>query len=220
MSSVLQLLGSIASIGSIPLAIYLYLRNQEVRHSMLRREIVKALSFQIGEGRELTKDEITIVINSKIRENRGKIGSISEIEITEDLITETMINPMLDSERKDTITTNLKQIYEDLIGQKGVNVYRDASVKEMNLSEMYGIIGTAVTFLISIFVFVISSAQFNLPFLDDEKVLISILTVIASFLAVIITAVTYKIYLSYKKKQLKDYLDKQEEIINKYNLKV
>ena len=55
MSSVLQLLGSIASIGSIPLAIYLYLRNQEVRHSMLRREIVKALSFQIGEGRELTK---------------------------------------------------------------------------------------------------------------------------------------------------------------------
>ena len=160
------------------------------------------------------------MINSKIRENRGKIGSISEIEITEDLITETMINPMLDSERKDTITTNLKQIYEDLIGQKGVNVYRDASVKEMNLSEMYGIIGTAVTFLISIFVFVISSAQFNLPFLDDEKVLISILTVIASFLAVIITAVTYKIYLSYKKKQLKDYLDKQEEIINKYNLKV
>lgn len=66
MNNILQIIGSIASIGGIPLAIYLFLRSKEAKLIRLKREIVKILSYQIGEGRNLSIFEIQAVIDSKL----------------------------------------------------------------------------------------------------------------------------------------------------------
>lgn len=112
MSTFLQFLGSIASIGSIPLAIYLYLRSREARFNKLKREIVKILSYQIGEGRNLSSFEIQSVIFSKIREAGIKNNTLFVSEIVEDLVTETISSPMLESERKKEILNNLRSIHQ------------------------------------------------------------------------------------------------------------
>jgi hypothetical protein len=111
MEYLLTILGSLASVGSIPLAIYLYLRSREAKYSGLRREIAKILSFQIGEGRALSTFEIQAVIDSKIRENRLKTNSIAVNEIIEDLVSDTISSPLLNSERKADIVENLRRIY-------------------------------------------------------------------------------------------------------------
>lgn len=111
MNTILQILGSIASIGAIPLAIYLYLRSREARYSKLRHEIVRILSYQIGEGRNLSTFEIRTVIDSKTREARGKQGTIDVNEVVEDLVVETISSPMLNSERKREILLNLGEIH-------------------------------------------------------------------------------------------------------------
>jgi hypothetical protein len=70
MEQILQIIGSVASIGSIPPAIYLFLKSAAEKHLAIRRDIVNRLSFQIGEGRDLSLFEIQAVIDSKIRESR------------------------------------------------------------------------------------------------------------------------------------------------------
>ena len=107
----LQILGSIASIGSIPLAIYLYLKSREAKYANVRREIVRVLSFQIGEGRDLTTFEVQAVIESKIREHRLKPKSITAAEIVEDLVSETISSPMLHGNQKSEIVESLRRIY-------------------------------------------------------------------------------------------------------------
>ena len=100
MGDILQLVGSIASIAGVPLAIYLYLKSQIEKISSVRREIVKRLSYQIGEGRKITIFEMSSVIDSVSRESRLRKGSISLSSIVEDLIAETISSPLLESTRK------------------------------------------------------------------------------------------------------------------------
>lgn len=68
-----QVIGSLASIGGVPLAIYLYIKSKEGKIDSVRREIVKLLSYQIGEGRNLKLFEIQTIINSKLREKKLRI---------------------------------------------------------------------------------------------------------------------------------------------------
>jgi hypothetical protein len=112
MEYLLQILGSIASIGSIPLAVYLYFRSREAKHTKARQEIVRIISFQVGEGRRLSTFEIRAVIDSKIRESRIRENSITVNEIIEDLVSETIMSPMLESQRKAEIIENLRSIHE------------------------------------------------------------------------------------------------------------
>jgi uncharacterized membrane protein YidH (DUF202 family) len=111
MEQVLTILGTIASLGGIPLSIYLYLKSKEAKFDKIKKEIVRTLSYQIGEEREITAFEIQTVINSKLRENRFKTNSVNIDEIVEDLVSETMSSPMIDRNRKKIILDNLKNIY-------------------------------------------------------------------------------------------------------------
>ena len=111
MEQVLTILGTIASLGAIPLSIYLYLKTKEAKFDKIRKEIVKTLSYQIGEERQITAFEIQTVINSKIRENRLKKNTINIDEIVEDLVSEIISNPMIDRNRKEIILADLKSIY-------------------------------------------------------------------------------------------------------------
>lgn len=111
MNEALQIIGSIASIGSIPLAIYLFLKSQVQKYIDIRRDIVNRLSFQIGEGRKLTLFEIQSVIESRVRENRIKSNIIRPDEIIEDLVTATVNSPLLESSRKGEIVSALSELH-------------------------------------------------------------------------------------------------------------
>ncbi|WP_374461818.1 hypothetical protein [Chryseobacterium taeanense] len=111
MNDILSIIGTVASVGSVPLSIYLYIKSKENNIDKTKREIVRILSHQIGEKRELTSFEIQTVINSNSRNNKIDIEKISVDEIVEDLVSDTISNPLLSLEVKDTILRELKNVY-------------------------------------------------------------------------------------------------------------
>jgi len=111
MNDFFQIIGSLASLLSIPLAIYLFLKSKEAKFDRLKKEIVRVLSYQIGDERKLTNFEIKTVINSKLRENRIKTDSISISEVTEDLVSEVISSPLINKDRKTEILLELRKIY-------------------------------------------------------------------------------------------------------------
>jgi hypothetical protein len=102
METFFQVFGVVGALASI-IGILLYIRGQETKLNELRRDIVRTLSFQIGEGRNLSRFEIQMVIFSKTRGIKVKLSSITVDEIIEDLVTDTISSPMLDAERKKEI---------------------------------------------------------------------------------------------------------------------
>jgi hypothetical protein len=111
MEQTLALLGTLASFGAIPLSIYLFLKSKEAKFDKIKKEIVRTLTYQIGEEREITVFEIQTVINSKLRDNQFKTNAIKTDEIVEDLVSETISSPMIHRNRKDLILRNLRNVY-------------------------------------------------------------------------------------------------------------
>lgn len=111
MNDFFSIIGTIASIGSIPLSVYLYIKSKENSIDKVKREVVKILSHQIGDRRKLTTFEIQTVINSKARDAKINTFKISVNEIIEDLVSETISNPLLDKTIKESIIAELKGIY-------------------------------------------------------------------------------------------------------------
>jgi hypothetical protein len=107
----LQLIGSLASIVGVPLAIYLYLKGRVLKYADVRRDIVKRLSHQIGEGRSIGLFELNAIIDSLVRENRLRSGTISPNSVIEDLIAETVSSPLLDSAKKETLIKDLSEVH-------------------------------------------------------------------------------------------------------------
>ncbi len=54
MEHLFSFIASLASIGSIPLAVYFFLRSSEDRYLKIRREIAKLIPSEIGEGRYIS----------------------------------------------------------------------------------------------------------------------------------------------------------------------
>ncbi|MBL0238075.1 MAG: hypothetical protein IPQ02_16135 [Saprospiraceae bacterium] len=181
MNDFFSLIGTLASIGSIPLSIYFYLKSRENKFDSIKRSIVKILSHQIGDRRVLTTFEIQTVINSITREHRVENDKISVDQIIEDLVAETISNPLLDKDIKEKIISELKKIYykgellekiEEIefaksntegletelkqILQKNRAVYEEElnTVKNRTskLSEMFAIIASATTLSAAIFI--------------------------------------------------------------------
>ncbi len=111
MNNFFSIIGTIASIGSIPLSIYLFIKNRENNVDRVKRDIVKILSHQIGDRRQLTTFEIQTVINSKTRESKIDSEKITINQIIEDLVSETISNPLLEKAIKEVIIDELKNIY-------------------------------------------------------------------------------------------------------------
>ncbi|RCW29645.1 hypothetical protein [Marinilabilia salmonicolor] len=110
MADLISSIGTISSVGSIPLAIYFYLKSSEQKVAKVRREIVRTLSYQLKDDKHLVIFEIQAVINSKAREHKIKRGTISSEEVLEDLISETISNPLIDNERKNFFINNFKNL--------------------------------------------------------------------------------------------------------------
>ena len=126
MNDFLQLIGSLASIVGVPLAVYLYLKGQVQKYAEVRREIVKRLSHQIGEGRSIGLFELNAIIDSLVREKRLRSGSISSNSVIEDLIAETVSSPLLDSAKKESLISELSEVHS--LGRIFNTIKQDESV--------------------------------------------------------------------------------------------
>jgi hypothetical protein len=122
----LQLIGSLASIAGVPLAVYLYLKGQVQKYTEVRREIVKRLSHQVGEGRSIGLFELNAIIDSLVREKRLRSGSISSNSVIEDLIAETVSSPLLDSAKKESLISELSEVHS--LGRIFNTIKQDESV--------------------------------------------------------------------------------------------
>ena len=111
MEAFLGVIGSIASLVAIPLGFYFYFRSREAADQAVRREIARILSYQLGEDRVLTAFEVRSVIDSKLqRASHAARCYWSGHEMVNDLVAETIANPMLDSQKKSRILDNLRSI--------------------------------------------------------------------------------------------------------------
>lgn len=123
MNQLFQLLSSIASIVGIPLAIYLYLRSKDHKFEKIKADVIRSISYQIGDNRDLESFELNAIIKSKLRNAKFKDTDLKLEEVIEDLVAETTSSPLIESERKKKIVDNLKVIY--LKGQIN-NAFRQA----------------------------------------------------------------------------------------------
>lgn len=100
MSQLLQWIGTFASIISGPLAIFFYYKTIDGKYEKVKKELVSLFSSYIGTGNKLSLFYLSSVINTKLRENNLKIGSITTISVVEDLITAIISNPLLANDAK------------------------------------------------------------------------------------------------------------------------
>ena len=112
MDSILQFIGTFASIFSIPLAIILYIRTSDARQNKTRMDIIRSLSCRIGEGKTLDRIEVSAVYNSKVREHNIRKPLFTETSILEDMISNVVSNPYLPSDNKTSIIKDLDKVVE------------------------------------------------------------------------------------------------------------
>lgn len=123
MNELLQIIGSIASIASIPLAVFIYLRQKEAQYRRLRQDIAKTLSYKIGEDSNISLFEVYAVIEARARDAGVNPNLIPPDGVIEDLVAETISNPMLDSERKRRVVENLQSIHTAGVCLRILNAY-------------------------------------------------------------------------------------------------
>lgn len=148
MDNILTYIGTIASIASIPLAIYFYIKSREETADKIRREILRIISYQIGENRTLNFFEIEKVINSNIRNNKLKKGTITPKNVIEDLISDTISSPLLDSTRKDAILKNLREIFPSETSQN------ESKGNPTRLSSLFAMSATLLGTLTATIIFI------------------------------------------------------------------
>jgi len=132
MNEILQFVGTFASVFSIPLAIILYIKTSDTRQNKIRLDIIRSISYRIGEGKALARIEVSAVFNSKIREHNIRKPFFSETTILEDIIADAVSNPFLTSEQKTTIIEDVATVLEAY----GV-VEKKASVDKADLHVKY-----------------------------------------------------------------------------------
>ena len=125
MNELLQIIGSVASIVSVPLAVFLYLRQREAKFRKLRSEISRTLSYKIGEDSKINLFELESVIEAKAREHGMNPSLIPPDGIIEDLVAETISNPMLESKRKEKVVENLQDVHRAGICYRVLNDYSE-----------------------------------------------------------------------------------------------
>lgn len=126
MSQFLQLLGTFASIISVPLAIIFYFKTKNGKYEKIRKELVNLFTSYIGAGNSLSTFHLSSVINAKLRENNLKLGRITIKSVIEDLVIEIISNPLLNKGDKAAILNNLEMLMSD--------AYNEKLIEEKNLS--------------------------------------------------------------------------------------
>lgn len=110
MNDIISIIGTVASIGSIPLAFYFFLKSKEELRDKVRREVVKIILYQLSSSTSISNFEITSVITSKCLESKIDPKAISIGDVISDLISEIFSNPLLDKNIKTKLIEILKEV--------------------------------------------------------------------------------------------------------------
>lgn len=105
MDQLFSLFGSIALIGSIPLAIFFIVKTKYEKYENICIIIVRTLALHIGNNTYLSIYDVYNIIKSKYTENKIKENFIK------DLIYETISCPVIENEKKELIINNLRMFY-------------------------------------------------------------------------------------------------------------
>jgi len=199
MENFLTFIGSIASIVSIPIAIYIYLKSNEQKKETIRREILKTISYQIGENRVLDLFEVDKIIISNLRNNKLAKEAINIKSILEDLISDTVSSPLLDSKRKEDILTNIKDIFPNK------DSVEDVKYSTTKLSTIFALTAIFFTGLLIGFVLFIGERGWN----KEMDIFFSfgtikgyksnlVLSILVGILAVAISLIIFKAHIKTK----------------------
>lgn len=107
---IFQTLASIASIISIPLAIYFARKNNNTTSEKARLDIIKTLSYRLSSAHTLTYEDINSVYKSKLREHEIIHAQFNQEDILNDLKSDIMSNAFLENEVRNNILYNLSSI--------------------------------------------------------------------------------------------------------------
>ena len=155
MESFLTYVGSIASIGSVPLAIFIFLKSKEQKKDKTRQLIIKIISYRIGEQRDLDYFELEMILKSNLRNNKLNQTAINMKSILEDLISETVSSPLLDSKRKDEILENIKSIYPS---QESMEDVKYTTIK---LSTIFAVTTLSISLLGIVTILIVGKSGWN-----------------------------------------------------------
>jgi len=111
--SFLQLISTIASIISIPLAVYYAHKTADATSDKARLEIIKTLSYKLSIECTLTHDDIVSVYRSKLREHKIKKAKFGIVDIVNDLKSDIMSNAFIDNQVRSQMLLNLSSIFSD-----------------------------------------------------------------------------------------------------------
>lgn len=107
---IFQILASIASIISIPLAIHYARKNNSTTSEKARLDIIKTLSYRLSATHALTHEDIDSVYKSKLREHEIINAKFTQEDILNDLRADIMSNAFLDNDIRNKILYNLSEI--------------------------------------------------------------------------------------------------------------
>lgn len=111
MENTFQTIAALASIFSIPLAIYYAHKTANATSEKARLDIIKTLSYRLSATTSLSADDIKSVYHSKLREHKIKKANFSIYDIVNDLKTDVMSNAFLENQIKNDILYNLSNVY-------------------------------------------------------------------------------------------------------------
>lgn len=107
---IFQILASMASIISIPLAIYFARKNNNTTSEKARLDIIKTLSYRLSSAHTLTYEDIDSVYKSKLREHEIVHAQFNQEDILNDLKSDIMSNAFLENDVRNKILYNLSSI--------------------------------------------------------------------------------------------------------------
>lgn len=110
MDLIFSIVAGLASIISIPLALYFYHKTDNITQDKARKDIVKTLSYKLGIANQITAYDICSVYNSKIREHNISNPTFTRRDVLDDLKTEIIANPLLEMHRRNDILLCLDNI--------------------------------------------------------------------------------------------------------------
>lgn len=105
-----EVIAGVASIISIPLAIYYSHKSNTSTSEKARLDIIKTLSYRLGDAHNLSYDDIDSVYKSKLREHKISHANFNKNDILNDLKTDVISNAFLENSIKNDILYNLSTI--------------------------------------------------------------------------------------------------------------
>lgn len=168
---IFQVLASIASIISIPLAIHYARKNNSTTSEKARLDIIKTLSYRLSATHALTHEDIDSVYKSKLREHEIINAQFTQEDILNDLRADIMSNAFLDNDIRNKILYNLSEINsKNREPDPHVYIYINPIIRLfISLLPYIIFIGNIITCAILIFPYIFNAIYYYIKFniLDD-----------------------------------------------------